>query len=291
MRNLSDKGRACLTVVSAVAMADVVCQHLPTLPKSVLFDWAVPWFFFASGFWYAQSERSYAEQVSRRVRTLLFPYFLWNAIWFPILFCAAWLGSRYFHAPDSITLEIPCLVRCLGLDPTAWPALVPTWYLRALFVAVVAIGGLDALARRSRAPQVVRLIVCAALWASVAAQSHWMPGGAAWRGFFSFGFPLVGCACLATGLVLGSCLRLSRPASSAPWLAVVRRQMTPVYLLHVPVILSVSWIARATGIFGLLATTGGDVAMWFVGVAGAIAAARFLRQGCPRLCAVLFGGR
>ena len=281
-----------VTLVSAVAMAAVVCQHLPTLPKSVLFDWAVPWFFFASGFWYAQSERSYSEQVRRRVRTLLVPYFLWNVIWFPILFCADWLGSRYFQAPNNVSLSIPCLVRCLGLDPTDWPALVPTWYLRALFVAVVAIGGLDVLARRFRAPQVVRLIVCAVLWTSVATQASWMPDGASWRGFFSFGVPLVGCACLATGLLAGSCPRLSRTSSSAPpWLAVVRRQMMPIYLLHVPVILSVCWLARALGIFGLLATTGGDVAMWFVAVLGAIASGLAMKRCFPRLHVILFGGR
>ena len=280
-----------MTLVCAVAMAAVVCQHLPTLPKSVLFDWAVPWFFFASGFWYATSKRPYADQVGRRVRTLLVPYFLWNVIWFPILFCAAWLGSRYFHAPDNITLEIPCLVRCLGLDPTAWSALVPTWYLRALFVAVVSIGGLDVLARRSRAPQGVRVFVCAALWTFVGTRAWWMPSSEAWRGFFSFGFPLVGCACFATGLVVGSCPGFSRTTSSAPWLAVVRRHLVPVYLLHVPVILSVCWIARALGAFGLLATTGGDVAMWFVGVLGAVSLGRFLRRRCSHLSAVFFGGR
>lgn len=41
-----------MTILSAVALGMVVALHVPTLPKHWLLDLAVPWFFFASGFWF-----------------------------------------------------------------------------------------------------------------------------------------------------------------------------------------------------------------------------------------------
>lgn len=78
-----------------------------------------------------------------RVRTLLVPYYLWNFIWFPILFFFNWIGWRYFGAERVVDGSVMCVLRCLGLSIIGPPALVPTWYLRALFVAVSIISCLD----------------------------------------------------------------------------------------------------------------------------------------------------
>ena len=134
-----------MTVVSLLALGTVVCLHLPSLPQHWMLDWAVPWFFFAGGFWYARSAKPYGEQVRGRVKSLLVPYCLWNLAWFPILFVANWLGTRYCGASRVVDGSAACVFRCLGLNPCAWPALVPTWFLRALFAAVVVVGGVERL--------------------------------------------------------------------------------------------------------------------------------------------------
>lgn len=282
-----------MTFISLLALGTVVCLHLPSLPQHALLGWAVPWFFFASGFWYARSAKPFGEQVRTRVMSLLVPYFLWNLIWYPILLMANWLGVRCCGATRVVDGSLSCVIRCLGLNPLAWPALVPTWFLRALFAAVVAVGGLDRLLISAGCRRMVgRAAVCLAFWLAFATRFCWMPEQAAWQGFFSFGVPLLGCACFATGLVAADLVgRFHLNEPQGPWVRMVRRQMMPVYLLHAIVIMVVGWGAKALHCFDLLATGVGDVVMWVVGVGGAVVLGEALRQRAPRIAALLFGGR
>ena len=281
-----------MTVVSLLALGTVVCLHLPSLPRHWMLDWAVPWFFFASGFWYARSAKPYGEQVRARVKSLLVPYCLWNLAWFPILFAANWLGTRYCGASRVVDGSAACVFRCLGLNPCAWPALVPTWFLRALFAVVVVVGGVERLlAFGVRRAAAVRLVVCGFFWGVYMTCDLWMPAGEAWRGFFSFGLPHFGCAWFATGLALAEVTRGHGQAPSAPWIRAARRQMMPVYLLHAPVIVTLGWGAKALHRFDLLTTAIGDAVMWVVGVGGAVVLGEALRRAAPRLAVVLFGGR
>ena len=95
----------------------VVCLHLPSSPKHWLLDCAMPWFFLASGYWYSRSSKSFGENVRERVRSLLVPYYLWNILWFPILFSVHWIGLRYcgtdravdFSSTDSLSTAAPGL--------------------------------------------------------------------------------------------------------------------------------------------------------------------------------------
>lgn len=282
-----------MTFISLLALGTVVCLHLPSLPQHVLLGWAVPWFFFASGFWYARSAKPFAEQVKARVKSLLVPYYLWNLIWFPVLLVANWLGGRYYGALRVVDGSAACVIRCLGLDPLAWPALVPTWFLRALFVTVVIVGGLDRLLMSSGCRQTVgHTVVFAFFGLAYATRSVWMPETSAWQSFFSFGVPLLGCACFAAGLVAANAVRRSRlDRSQAPWVQMVRRQMMPVYILHAIVIMIVGWGARALHCFAFLTTGFGDVVMWLVGVGGAVALGEALRRRASRISSLLFGGR
>ena len=282
-----------MTALSAVALGLIMCLHGPTLPKYWLFDLGVPWFFLASGFWYGQKRveglDGYWVQVRKRVGTLLVPYFIWNLIWFPILFVCNWIGWKYCGAERVVDGSSGCVMRCLGLSPSAWPALVPTWFLRALFVAVVVVGGVDcALGGLKR---LRGLVTVGLLWIVYLTRSVWMPEESIWDGFFTFGLPLIGFACFATGLVVGRTLPTDGAQDRVPWVQVVRRQMMPVYVLHAAVIVSVGWVAKAMGVFGSLATVKGDVVMWFVGIAGAVAIGEVLRRFTPRIAEVLFGGR
>lgn len=283
--------KVLIIFINMIALGTVVCLHLPSLPQHLALDWAVPWFFFASGFWYARSTKPYGEQIRSRVKSLLVPYYLWNLIWFPVLFVVNWIGWKYCGASRMVDESVACVVRCLGLSPIAWPALVPTWFLRALFMAVVIVGALDRLLMsKDRRTVTGRLAVCVFFWLVYASQPLGMFPSPAWRGFFSFGVPLLGCACFATGLLAEAGLRPSSVPQPS-WVRMVRRQMMPVYLLHAVVIMIVGWGAKALHCFDLLTTWVGDVVMWLVGIGGAVVLGEVLRRLMPRVAGLLFGGR
>jgi len=283
-----------MTTGSALALGLVICLHLPTLPTFGLFDWGVPWFFFASGYWFLTTQRNREcnegfAKLRERARSLLVPYFLWNLAWFPILFVFNWLGWRYCGAPRVIDASCPCVLRCLGLNPFAWPALVPTWFLRALFVVTAVVGSAWWAQGKGR---VRGKLVGLALffWTVHLTRGTWCPSGPLWNGFFSFGLSLQGCAWFATGMLLGM-ERPSAAPSSSVWVRRVRRQLMPVYILHAPVIVSVGWAAKALGVFDRLATPAGDVAMWFIGITGAVTLGEILRRKAPKVARVAFGSR
>ena len=63
----------------------------------------------------------------KRVRSLLVPYFLWNLIWFPVLFLSNWIGWKYFGAERVVDGSVDSIVRCLGFSPWRWPARARGW--------------------------------------------------------------------------------------------------------------------------------------------------------------------
>lgn len=296
-----------MSIASIIAMALVVCNHLPTPPKWYVIRWGVLWFFFASGFWFANSRKSLAENVSARVKSLLVPYYAWNVIWFPIIFVFNWVGWRYFGVNRVVDGSAESVVRCLGLSPFAWPALVPTWFLRALFVVVVIVGSLDNVLRRAAFGRnrlmgidISRLVVC-----SLCCGVYW-----AWhileskerllQLLFVFGIPLSGCAWFAVGMVIEGIVHsasvasrcdLARCERSRRLSECIRRHIIPVYLIHVPVILFVEWGFRAFHCYNVLETNMGNAVMWGVGVIGAISVGELMRRKTPCVAEFLFGGR
>ena len=291
-----------ITIAGAFAMGCVVAHHVPSLPNGGILQFGVPWFFFASGFWMGfkflgcdgNTVGVWKRECARRVRTLIVPYFLWNLIWFPILFAANWLGWKYCGAERLVDGSTDSIMRCLGLSVWQWPALVPTWFLRSLFVASVVVGGVWALlgvGGGRRLGNMGRMVVAAAVfWGFWLVMEKFGPSGIWWNGFFCFGIPVFGMACFVTGGAIASFLR-SRPESGGAWVSFVRRQMMPVYLLHVPVILMISWIARATGGYQYLTDVGGCVLLGCIGVIGAVVAGEMMRLFLPNTTKVLFGNR
>lgn len=280
--------------LSVVAMGLAICHHLPTHPQGGVLEWGVPWFFFASGFWYGGKPRCWKAEMGKRVRSLLAPYFLWNLIWFPILFTANWLGWRLCGAERVVDGSLASIIRCLGFNPCQWPALVPTWFLRSLFVAVAVVGGAWSLGshlQRWRHGESAWRVVVAVLFVSIhAARKCWMPTDPTWD-FFVFGVPLHGMMCFAIGGLVSSAFGRLPNENQGKIASVIRRQLMPVYVLHAVVIVFAGWIAKALGRFGELATIQGDVAMWFVGVIGAVAIGEVMRRKMPNAARILFGGR
>ena len=100
----------------------------------------VPGFFFISGFLFFLSHKTYLEKIKARCRSLLIPYFLWNAL----------LLAAYIIA---LTLGFPQDINRKGIEDYVWtdylrlfwdrgsydngnfvPLLCPLWYIRNLII-------------------------------------------------------------------------------------------------------------------------------------------------------------
>ena len=294
--SLCSRYSMAMSLCSVMAMALVVCHHLPTYPQGGILEWGVPWFYFASGFWYAAKPRKLSAEILKRIRTLLVPYFLLNAIWFPVLFLANWVGWKYLGAERVVDGSAASVIRCLGFNPWAWPALVPTWFLRALFVASIGVGGiwavLDAVVQEGRQPRIVlRALTALVLWAVVLMRHRWCPVDGHWADFFVFGVPLYGMACFALGGFTSTMVGVDGSLAIHPFVTTVRRHLMPVYVLHAIVIVVCGWVARAAGAYDILLTINGDAAMWIVGVVGALLLGEAVRRCSPRFAELIFGGR
>ena len=102
---------------------------------------AIPWFFFASGFFAAghiHEEGWWRRAIFKRVRTLLVPFWVWSMVCFAFYVSIAVIIHQVgydFKGEDALEmLSLKGLLRVLGLD---WYDTMNTmWYLRTLFVFV-----------------------------------------------------------------------------------------------------------------------------------------------------------
>ena len=118
-----------------------------------------------------------------------------------------------------------------------------------------------------------------------------MPADHIWDGFFVFGVPLHGMMCFAIGGIVAVLLGSNKEKGNDFIVQCIRSQMMPIYVVHAIVIVVCGWAAKAIGCYASLETIQGDVAMWFVGVIGAIAIGEAMRRWTPNAAEVLFGGR
>lgn len=103
---------------------------------------AIPWFFFASGFFLAGhigEERWWSCAIQKRIRTLLVPFWIWSLIICIVRIVFA-VGVRLigydYHGADGMSLvSWSGLLRVLGLD--YYDTMPTMWYLRTLFVFVI----------------------------------------------------------------------------------------------------------------------------------------------------------
>lgn len=106
-----------------------------------LFNVAVPFFFICSGYFLAghmQEDGWYKRECLKRVRTLLVPYVVWSLV-FALLPLATSLLPNLMHGRVALMDRYASLqfwVNTFGLNPFAWPRLVPLWYVRTLLIFV-----------------------------------------------------------------------------------------------------------------------------------------------------------
>lgn len=109
---------------------------------------AVPFFFFASGFFlmgkYAKAVRRkdvYFESIRKRISTLLVPFLIFNTIAF---------GLKHAVARDWASLSLLDVVSQYGLNPFCHPIYHLLWYIVSLFVLIIIAPCLVAGIERSR---------------------------------------------------------------------------------------------------------------------------------------------
>lgn len=192
---------SCFQRMGLVAAIMVVCLHMGSTDCMDSSGWwffvivkqickmAVPWFFFASGFfivghygesgWYVKSLRS-------RVKSLLVPYVVWSVL-FSIYFTAIYARNSGLQ-----NVIVNHWVSYLGLNPIIAPFYSTMWYIRALMVFALL------------SPMFVVLVrkfgwwIVGFLWLAdfVFRLNYGMPGS----GFFWFVFSLEGAAYFACGI-------------------------------------------------------------------------------------------
>ena len=108
---------------------------------------AVPLFFAMSGYLFFHGTdrftwEVYAEKLKRRLKTLLIPYLVWNAVALLVF----WLKARLGHAPMQWPLSLDLWWGCREMVPesvNAWgfsvgamrgPLLLPMWFVRDLML-------------------------------------------------------------------------------------------------------------------------------------------------------------
>lgn len=107
-------------------------------------DMVVTPFFFISGFLFflnastSWSAATYAGKIRRRVRSLLVPYLAWNILCIALMALQAHVEGEPFDPLDPTLLfaySSDAWVNPFGRTEHLWyPAVIPLWYLRDLFV-------------------------------------------------------------------------------------------------------------------------------------------------------------
>lgn len=146
-----------MAVMSFVCACMIVAIHCTPCPPLDSWQWwianllgadglcriAVPWFFVASGFFFAGhfgEDEWYGYEVLKRVKTLIIPFVLWALIGILFAWCM-WYGIQ--KAGYACNVRNPFengvgagIAYALGFD-VARMNIGPIWYLRMLFVLVV----------------------------------------------------------------------------------------------------------------------------------------------------------
>ena len=156
MKKITEELSRRMATMSFVCACLIVALHSTPRPDVQTWQWwfvgvvgkeglcriAVPWFFLASGFFLANhfgAESWYRQEVGKRVRSLIVPFFVWTIIG-KIISLLAWWGAKLmgrecgFKYPFEGGLGYSFLTM-VGVNPFANVGVV--WYMRAVFILVV----------------------------------------------------------------------------------------------------------------------------------------------------------
>lgn len=294
---------------------------------AVPFFFAVSGFFLAGHFGEAGW---WKREVGKRVRTLMVPFLIWSLVALvtsvPLSIIADFIAHRPFGTNIYI-LHDPNWLRVFGLDLTDFPLHVPLWYVRCLFFFAVTgalfdrgvrtfryawLGGLflfllaanhipdenvreffrmgysasgmfyfsvgvfiRRIGLKGKVPPHVAVLCGVVGFALVAARLVFVYHG--WRGSIMLGK-------LCTPLLICFTWHFMTARRIPDWLTACS---FPIFLMHTVVFPYFAVVLKRLAL-GELAQTG---VMYVGGVVGSIVVAVLLRRFCPKVSAVVFGGR
>lgn len=133
----------CYSVVKIEGISSNNYFNIIYLPALWLGETGVPGFFFISGILFYSSKKSYLQKLHSRIKTLLVPYLVWNALLLVIYLIAYSIGYPQdingkniedYHLSDYIRLFWD---RGSFDKGNFTPILCPLWYIRNLLIMSV----------------------------------------------------------------------------------------------------------------------------------------------------------
>lgn len=188
------------------------CQHaggaygeFTWLLRSIACPIAVPWFFFASGFFLAghmHEDGWWRNACRKRLKTILVPYLFWNVIWFVYKIL---LGGIPFR---EVTTSIAPYLNAVGLNVFDFPVFGAFWFLRMLLLLILVSPALVFLMRGGR---LICFLAISALFSAYALFSVYTSElSIEWQRLFSFGCSLRGIFYFTIGLGTREYLNLDK---------------------------------------------------------------------------------
>ena len=155
-RNMSALAALCVIVIHAggEGMGSFAAKVMNHVFGWGLCTFAVPWFFFASGYFFAghlEEKGWWLRSIRSRLRTLVIPYVVWCSLY--ACFAAGIEICRSLEVGRAAMTGMSWrwfLVQGLGLDVSHHPLLVPLWYVRCLLIIVLLSPALVWALRRAR---------------------------------------------------------------------------------------------------------------------------------------------
>ena len=141
-RNMSALAALAVVVIHAGSggMGSFTAKVLHQMLGWGICTFAVPWFFFASGYFFAghlDEKGWWLRALRQRLKTLALPYLLWSVA-FAIFIVALEVFENLDVGRSAFTgIRFRGIAwRCLGVDFATHPLLVPFWYIRCLLIIV-----------------------------------------------------------------------------------------------------------------------------------------------------------
>ena len=195
--------------------------YVKEMTENGVSEMAVPFFFVVSGAMLGRKlargegmANRWGREIFKRLKTLVIPFFIWNALYW----LATKLGPFLLMRMQGAQVECPMLPTAsqVGLWYTGCPFLTPLWYVRALFVLVL-VSPLLLWALEKTGGYILLLLF--ALY-GIVCPYYPMPEWNALKDFARVGIlPVLGVFYFSFGLAISTGFAGSRPVSLSPWLS------------------------------------------------------------------------
>ena len=325
---------ACLVVLIHCPVSQTHFWYFEYFLKTKLTMIAVPCFFIISGFFLARhvSEESwYLDAIKKRIRTLLVPLFVLDAMWFPIKYGIHHIGVLRFGADGSsevMRLTFYNVLSGIGIIPWGHTVVIGMWYIKALFLLVLISPALKYLVCYGKTRMIVSLVcmfVCYVMQNALLVGGAWdyelnlrctfyfMLGMALCKHdglnevrrfrYMSAVVALIALFCLEKNigqLMRSMILALATPAMSIiVWSLVPSRQWPqylvgnsfPVFVTHGMILYLFPIPFKAIGLWNDIVNVLGPIPIWFVVMGIAITLSILVKRCFPNFSRVAFGGR